>query len=339
MENTIVYTPAAITREYLQAVNAMNAINRTVKIRGIVESINKGENMTFANLVDKESGDVISLYFSMYKGNTALLEDLYEGMETILVGNLSLYTKNSYVKLSMTPISIEGQEITMQSRTQMQDEWGELLKIKRNKGYKNVYNAFQNALDEKRKPRVLLVRPMSITAEEDIKRGMGTAEQEISIRSLPCDFKNPTKVAEALTMANKTEADVVILTRGGGEALGVMDNPLILKQLVNMEKTVIVGLGHEKDKLKAEALADRACSVPYEIGKVLKDIYYERGEVIKYKYLYENTLQKLNDERYNYRNKGADSFYGVWGTDSSIVKGIIVALMILGVVFCLKLLL
>ncbi len=115
--------------------------------------------------------------------------------------------------------------------------------------------------------------------------------------------KSVKSITSALKDAEKTDVDVIVLTRGGGslEDLKSFNDEELVKLVFTYRIPIIVGVGHEKDESVCDFVADIRASTPsqaayyiFEQNSNFFDDICERGDVI-YDYLAEE-IQKMRIE-------------------------------------------
>jgi len=85
---------------------------------------------------------------------------------------------------------------------------------------------------------------------------------------------SPESIAKAIALADQANQDVLIVTRGGGERLEVFNDRLILDAVFKAQTPVIAAVGHAKDKMIIDRVADLAAATPTEAAKLLSDHYF-----------------------------------------------------------------
>lgn len=74
----------------------------------------------------------------------------------------------------------------------------------------------------------------------------------------------PSAIVNALVTAGQSNADLVILTRGGGatDRLDAFDDPVVVRQVARSRLPIIVAVGHERDHTLADLAADVSAPTP-----------------------------------------------------------------------------
>lgn len=86
---------------------------------------------------------------------------------------------------------------------------------------------------------------------------------------------DPGAVAEAIREA-AAAADLVLVTRGGGEGIERLDNEQVLLAAGSCPVPIVVACGHADDYLLLERVADRAFPTPTAAGAWLRTVLRER---------------------------------------------------------------
>ena len=328
-------TPGILIEKALRSLKAHPEINARVRVTGRLGKLTHYDSWSASSLLDKGGSSSIRLYFNSGLGNMPLCRELVEGKEYVIDGLLSVYVSGDTMRLQMAPLAVEG-VVPMPDQPVEEPMANFLMQVVRTKmaqGYKDVYSIFDMAVKEHRMPRVGLVRPRTDTAQRDIVSGLGSYAHDFAIETRACDFTDAKAIAEELAEADRYGYDAILFSRGGGEALDVVDRQPVLEVLSVMKTPVIAGLGHEKDSMLAGLLVDRACSVPFDVGRCLGKIYAERIERDRLKAkLYKAELRQNGmDEKGKPLNE-SKSFYGLPGTSSDVARYIIMALAGIGII-------
>jgi exodeoxyribonuclease VII large subunit len=117
---------------------------------------------------------------------------------------------------------------------------------------------------------------------------------------------SPSSVTKALSILDKMNLDVIVLTRGGGsfEDLFSFCHQDIIEEIYQSKTPIISAIGHEIDNVLSDNVADIRCPTPTHAAVYLatincsnrnKIIYDASQKILDYK----NTLVKLNQETNN----------------------------------------
>lgn len=76
------------------------------------------------------------------------------------------------------------------------------------------------------------------------------------------------------SLSANPEIDVIAIIRGGGRStnLGVFDDMEILRAIVDCRKFVVTGIGHHRDRVLADEVADYVASTPTATATYLADL-------------------------------------------------------------------
>lgn len=336
--DTMVYeTPESAISSLLRTINAKEALNKMVTIKGTISKITPAQNATFATLTGNAENASIRLFTSSREGNQNLLDSVWEGNDYLVSGRLSVYNNGSQLNLQLIPVSITPflQKENSSNQNDKLTELNNLIPpiIKRRNKELSIATAIENAVAMKSIVKVALVRPHSDIPQGDINSGLQNLRDKFNIVPFPCNFTNPQDIANALMRADNTTVDFVIFSRGGGENLYIVDNPKVLETLLMMKKPVITGLGHDKEHHLADIIAETSCSVPFHVGCYLRELYIRKQqEQSKPRWREEDipaSLKKrLDDVKFAVRN--TPCFYGLKWTAKDPVRYTIYGLILIG---------
>jgi exodeoxyribonuclease VII large subunit len=124
------------------------------------------------------------------------------------------------------------------------------------------------------RPRVAVVTAETGTALEDIRAQLLETEGRIDLVSCQVPITDPEAVARGIARAAR-DADLVILARGGGEGLDVLDDERVLQAVAACPVPIVAALGHAADRLAAALVADHACETPTAAGVWLRSVLRE----------------------------------------------------------------
>jgi len=330
-------SPDTVTALMLRMLNGLEKMSQMVHVRGTFLSPDERQGYALAKI--KGEKDSIRLYFSEYENNIRLFRQLVQGAEYIFTGYLSFYTNKGTVCFQLTPLQVEVPEdnrgrkpVFWGEETEMIKEW--LCKKKQSQCV-DFQRLISTCMDKRNAMVAILVRPKTETAEKDLTIALGDAAHFFHIKPYDCDFHNPQAIAQAINDADKTVADFIILSRGGGNTLYYVDDMQVLEALYNISKPLITGLGHADDHLLAEMLADHSCTTPTMVGVYLADQYKqaveERSAVYKQPLQVDNELtERMMKESVGRYLNPVHTFYGIRWTDKKPVRWFIWILCLIG---------
>lgn len=125
---------------------------------------------------------------------------------------------------------------------------------------------------------VALVTSVGGAAIGDVLETLGTRESLTRVEVYDVRVQGTSAaedIAATLDMINakEEEADVILLTRGGGGTadLAVFNDPLCFEAVHNSRIPVICAIGHERDESLSEKCADLQCITPTKAATVIAD--------------------------------------------------------------------
>ncbi len=115
--------------------------------------------------------------------------------------------------------------------------------------------------------RVALVTSLGSAAHADVLKvlaGSGLAFEVLEIHSAVQGEGAHLEIASAIATAADTNADVILVTRGGGSKTDLMafDHEVVARAIIASALPVITGIGHEVDHSVADEVAHTACPTP-----------------------------------------------------------------------------
>lgn len=302
----ILYTPESIVSACLRNLNGIKQTRQCVKVRGVFTTPSQVQGMAFAQLMGDNMNISLRLYFSTREGNMQMFPLLVPGNEYIFTGIISYYVNKDMLSLQLTPIEaksiVNDKENALHAGSSISDEVKECMRKKKLEGENNIRKVISDSIRQRNKMLALLIRPISETAELDIRGSLGNMIEYCKIITHECDFTKPKEIASLLLKADHTSCDIIILSRGGGDNLWLVDNREVLEALSRLKLPVITGLGHEKDHLMADFLADKVCSVPAMVGVYLRETILQAIEEKKKKTEPQYVPEKKTSTSYSYYN-------------------------------------
>lgn len=277
-----VMSPETAINMNLRILNGLKELNQLVRIRGIYCTPTNRQTYAWAGFKGIENSVQIRLYFSERENNMHIFNQLVPQQEYVLTGYISVYSGKEALCFQLTPVEInvdtlEGNKAGRQwgKDTVKLKEW--LCEKKQNRT-RDLQGLVRERLKSRGVVTAILIRPKSETAEKDIVSAMGGVSGYYNIKPYGCDFTNPEAIASALRKVDLTMADLILLSRGGGENLDVLDDMQVIEALNNIKSPLVTGLGHAGDHLLAELFADHICSTPSMVGVYLKQLYMQANQ-------------------------------------------------------------
>jgi hypothetical protein len=196
----------------------------------------------------------------------ALLSALEPGREAVLQGVLDYQAREDRVTplLCVSEVVSLG-ETRVASRGDLERRYADLVQRPK--------RSPEAALVGER-PRVALVVPAQGVALDDVTAQLEDAEPLVDLRPLRVSMADPGAVAHAVLEAGQA-ADVVVLTRGGGEGVERLDDEAVLRAVAACPVPCVVAVGHADDRLVVERVADRALPTPTAAGVWLRTVLRE----------------------------------------------------------------
>ena len=104
-------------------------------------------------------------------------------------------------------------------------------------------------------------------AIHDVRVAIGRRAHWVNVRLHDCIVQGPRAVDSiiaALDSAEGSAADLVLLTRGGGDpgAFEPFDDPRLVRRIANCPLPIVVAIGHQSDRTLADVAADQAAATP-----------------------------------------------------------------------------
>lgn len=335
------YTPESVVRAIITHINAKEIFYRVFQVRGKISQITAMHNATYATLTGNSGNISIRVYTSLRDGNQSLLDNIWPDHIYQLTGRLSVYNNNNnnqlQIQLSPTDIKpvIDDETDTLHNKrlNDVKDMIPSILK--RRNDVPGIEKVVQNSITMGNRTKVALVFPLNSEANalEDIKAGLKNAINHFNFEFFQCNFTNVSEISNTLKKADSSLNDMIIFSRGGGQHLNVLDQPVILETLVSLRKPVLAGLGHATNNHWADIIVEKSCNVPYAVGAYLHEtyerLYHERETPRQSKTKFSKELIKDYENIHRFINKNP-KFYDIKGTDNRYVKFIIFALMLIG---------
>ena len=182
---------------------------------------------------------------------------LRDGMQVICTGRVSIYEPRGTYQLIVDRVESLG------SGT-LHAEFEKLKNLLRRQGY---FARTRKKQIPRAIAKIALITSPTGAALRDFLAVCENRFTDFSIVVLPTAVQGPQaseKIVKAIAMANKTNAELIILTRGGGsiEDLWPFNEKNVAEAIYLSELPVISAIGHETDFTIADFCADLRCATP-----------------------------------------------------------------------------
>jgi exodeoxyribonuclease VII large subunit len=233
------------------------------RIHGEITSLNiSRNNAVFIDLKDTKQEACVRL--SNFAPWVEGLRAVKEGMEVIISGHPEIYSRTGSFSIKVRKIEPMGEGSLKKAF--------EELKL-------NLQQAGYFAIDRKRvipQPltHIALLTGKDSAAYADFTKILHEYHSALEIDYYPVLVQgngSEEEIARAMSIANRSDAQVIVLARGGGslEDLKSFNSELLAESIYNSRLPVITGVGHEVDESIADYVADVRASTPSQAAYFL----------------------------------------------------------------------
>lgn len=223
-----------------------------VGVRGEISNINTSPNRTYFALKDNKA--IVACSIMTYK--LQRLAELVHGREIVAYGAVRVNEYRSQYYLDVEHFDIEGLGALHQEY--------EALKAR---------FAAEGLFESSRKrplpayPRIIALISADGKGREDFERVIADRAPNMIVRFVRAQVQGvgaDAEIADAFDRAQRTDAEVVVLARGGGsyEDLFTFNREAVVRAIVRCRIPVVTGIGHQTDRHLADDVADIACYTP-----------------------------------------------------------------------------
>jgi len=96
---------------------------------------------------------------------------------------------------------------------------------------------------------------------------------DLEIEVIEVSLSSEKSIVDGLRLADRDSYDVIVLTRGGGEGLGLFDSYEIAEAIHNSRTPVVSAVGHHRDWSIADMIADARAATPSEAARLVAANY------------------------------------------------------------------
>lgn len=247
---------------FLQEINDTLA-EKTNRVSGEVVEFDIRDNYLFFTIKDPEAE--ASMQCFMWRRDYDLSDvSLEEGLEVAVEGIPEIYKPNGRFTFRVSVIELVGEGALKQAYEKLKEKLTEAgLFADENK--QSLPSFPQN---------IGVITSQDSDAYHDFLTNLGSYGFSVQFHSSRVQGAKAVKdLLEALNyFSNQDDIDVVVITRGGGgnlEVLQAFNNEAVVKKLSSLKTPVITGIGHEQDEPLASLAADVSVSTPTACAEIL----------------------------------------------------------------------
>ena len=244
------------------------AVRRDPRTRSVLV---RGEVSSFRNQI--ASGH---WYFSLKDANASITCAMFrnanlrakirpkDGDQVLAEGYVDFYVPQGKVQLIVTGLSPAG----------LGDMYVRLEELKRKLAAEGLFDPGRKRQLPMRPRKVAVVTSRSGAALHDILNVSAQRSPAIPIVLIPVTVQGEgagKEIAEGIRKANETDADVIIVARGGGSAedLWCFNDEAVARAIAACVKPVVSGVGHEIDTTICDLAADVRASTPSNAAEIV----------------------------------------------------------------------
>lgn len=194
----------------------------------------------------------------MFKGNAEHLKfELKEGMQVICTGRISVYERDGIYQMYAESIKPDGEGDLLLALEQLKEK---LTK-------EGLFDAASKKAIPKFPKKVGVITSETGAAIKDILNVLGRRYPMSDIIFCPATVQGelaPDSLCRALDRVEKTDADIVIIGRGGGsiEDLWCFNDEKLVRRIYSFSKPIISAVGHETDFTLSDFVCDLRAPTP-----------------------------------------------------------------------------
>lgn len=228
-----------------------------VYIKGEVTNLNKHYTGHYYFSLKDENSKISCTMFSTYINR--LKNDIKNGDQVLVFGKVSVYDKLGTYQIYVYNIEPYG----------LGQYLLKLEELKRKLQSEGLFDRPKKRINQYPK-EIAVVSSKSGAAVQDIKHAI-TSRWNCLIKVYPCLVQGeeaPKSIINQLSLADSSNADTIILARGGGanEDLKAFNDESLIRYCANLKKPLISAIGHQIDTSIVDLVSDLYCITPTEAG-------------------------------------------------------------------------
>ncbi|MBO6214300.1 MAG: exodeoxyribonuclease VII large subunit [Lachnospiraceae bacterium] len=258
MPDPKVYTVSKVN-SYISGLIGEDYFLKRLSVTGEVSNLNKYDQSPsghiYFQLKDNDSEIACRMWRS--KRQTGLGFPLKDGDAVIVTGRVDVYSEKGTYNISADRIVLAGQGALAARFEELKNELGEMGMF--DEAYKKPIPRFAK--------RVGIVTAGAGAAIRDIIRTARNKNPYVELVLAPARVQGEgaaEEIAEAIARLDCADCDVLIVGRGGGsiEDLWAFNEEIVARAIFACETPVISAVGHEKDVVISDLVADYRAATP-----------------------------------------------------------------------------
>lgn len=216
-------------------------------------SINHTSGHIFFTLTDGSS-NIRAVMFSQNASRLSFYPET--GQVVIAFGGVDVYERNGVYQLNCTQLVPDGKGT----------EYIALAQLKEQLAKEGVFSKPKKSLPQY-PSKVAVVTSPSGAAIHDVMSTVARRYPLAEVKLFPATVQGleaPASISNALSLADKSESDVIILTRGGGsdDDLSCFNTKAVVMAVYACKTPVVSAIGHEVDLTLSDLVADVRAATP-----------------------------------------------------------------------------
>ncbi|MCD7732642.1 MAG: exodeoxyribonuclease VII large subunit [Oscillospiraceae bacterium] len=216
-------------------------------------SINYTSGHIFFTLTDGSS-NIRAVMFSQNASRLSFYPET--GQAVIAFGGIDVYERNGVYQLNCTQLVPDGKGT----------EYIALAQLKEQLAKDGIFSKPKKSLPQY-PSRIAVVTSPSGAAIHDVMSTVSRRYPLAEVKLFPATVQGleaPASISNALSLADKSESDVIILTRGGGsdDDLSCFNTKAVVMAVYTCITPVVSAIGHEVDLTLSDLVADVRAATP-----------------------------------------------------------------------------
>ena len=275
-KQSVVYSPSAIVNIFNNALNS-EATRKIITAKGTYIA-GKGQNYNgyyYDQLKDEASDASITLIVPAIIRANLIAQQTIECQAYL--------TKKVQANGARIELQLNVTELLHQKESQFTPEQIkalDLLQRKAKSGYKDVDAFIKTKIIKNEAIHIVILIGKTGIIDSDIKHQL---EETISFYDFRFERINLTSEKDIIDALHyyEEEADLLIVSRGGGDKLEIFNKPDIAEAALQLSCYFITAIGHQQDNTLLQKIADKAFITPTALGQYFNDMYNRTVEELQ----------------------------------------------------------